>query len=139
MLGPPLFPAALFLIGCLVWGRSMARQWRLLAWYYGITVVLAPVSLALGLFSQPPVPLRVIAAACLLILWASSFVVAMYLYIGHRDQRALGRQHLCRKCGYDLTGNTFGRCPECGEWIPFRQRMTLYFGYRGANPYDRPN
>lgn len=22
---------------------------------------------------------------------------------------------LCRKCGYDLTGNTSGRCPECGE------------------------
>ena len=21
----------------------------------------------------------------------------------------------CRKCGYDLTGNTSGRCPECGS------------------------
>ncbi|MBN1342282.1 MAG: hypothetical protein JXQ73_06360 [Phycisphaerae bacterium] len=21
----------------------------------------------------------------------------------------------CRKCGYDLTGNTSGRCPECGQ------------------------
>ncbi len=20
----------------------------------------------------------------------------------------------CRECGYDLTGNTSGRCPECG-------------------------
>jgi len=23
----------------------------------------------------------------------------------------------CRKCGYDLTGNVSGRCPECGEEI----------------------
>lgn len=22
---------------------------------------------------------------------------------------------LCLKCSYDLTGNTTGRCPECGE------------------------
>lgn len=24
----------------------------------------------------------------------------------------------CRECGYDLTGNTSGRCPECGGAIP---------------------
>ena len=23
----------------------------------------------------------------------------------------------CQSCGYDLTGNTSGRCPECGEAI----------------------
>jgi hypothetical protein len=26
---------------------------------------------------------------------------------------------LCKRCGYDMTGNTSGRCPECGcEWNP---------------------
>lgn len=25
---------------------------------------------------------------------------------------------LCRKCGYDLTGNTSGRCPECAALLP---------------------
>jgi predicted Zn-ribbon and HTH transcriptional regulator len=25
-----------------------------------------------------------------------------------------GVPDVCRKCGYDLTGNTSGRCPECG-------------------------
>jgi hypothetical protein len=29
------------------------------------------------------------------------------------------RRHIlpghCRKCGYNLTGNTSGRCPECGS------------------------
>jgi hypothetical protein len=24
-------------------------------------------------------------------------------------------QGCCLRCGYDLTGNTSGRCPECGE------------------------
>jgi hypothetical protein len=24
----------------------------------------------------------------------------------------------CRKCGYNLTGNASGRCPECGEAVP---------------------
>ena len=28
----------------------------------------------------------------------------------------------CRKCGYNLTGNVSGLCPECGHWID--QRMT---------------
>lgn len=28
------------------------------------------------------------------------------------------RPWICRKCGYDLTGNTSGRCPECFEPIP---------------------
>lgn len=28
----------------------------------------------------------------------------------------------CRKCGYDLTGNISGNCPECGEWVPLYLR-----------------
>ena len=27
------------------------------------------------------------------------------------------RKGLCLKCGYDLTGNVTGRCPECGEAV----------------------
>ena len=27
----------------------------------------------------------------------------------------------CQHCGYDLTGNVSGRCPECGADIPARQ------------------
>lgn len=27
---------------------------------------------------------------------------------------------LCTKCGYNLTGNVSGRCPECGQMIPLK-------------------
>lgn len=27
-------------------------------------------------------------------------------------------QHACRRCGYDLTGNVSGTCPECGTPVP---------------------
>jgi hypothetical protein len=30
------------------------------------------------------------------------------------SERTLGHEHRCEKCGYDLTGNVSGRCPECG-------------------------
>ena len=28
----------------------------------------------------------------------------------------------CYGCGYDLTGNVTGQCPECGKWLNARQR-----------------
>lgn len=38
------------------------------------------------------------------------------IILGRRAWRArrLHRVGVCRKCGYDLTGNMSGRCPECG-------------------------
>jgi len=38
----------------------------------------------------------------------------------HRERRMPPRGH-CLKCGYDLTGNESGRCPECGEEVPVDQ------------------
>lgn len=33
-------------------------------------------------------------------------------YLFYRDRRI--PPHCCQSCGYDLTGNTSGVCPECG-------------------------
>lgn len=33
-----------------------------------------------------------------------------------RDRRCVSKGH-CRNCGYSLTGNTSGTCPECGTPI----------------------
>ena len=43
--------------------------------------------------------------------------------LGFSALRILGRANrtaaslMCRRCGYDLTGNTSGNCPECGVAI----------------------
>ena len=35
-------------------------------------------------------------------------------------------QHtICERCGYNLTGNTSGRCPECGRSIPDRVKALI--------------
>ena len=47
-------------------------------------------------------------------LWlplACMTVLTFVLFIHNRARRIEG---LCRKCGYDLTGNESGVCPECG-------------------------
>lgn len=42
-----------------------------------------------------------------------AILIAAYHLLGRIDRRPkIGH---CRCCGYDLTGNTSGRCPECGE------------------------
>ena len=48
-----------------------------------------------------------------------SFLAArqFYLGIGKSIQPLTNR---CSTCGYDLTGNTSGRCPECGTHIEAR-------------------
>lgn len=48
-----------------------------------------------------------------------SFLVAWRIYRGiGENTRPLTRR--CSACGYDLTGNTTGRCPECGTHIETR-------------------
>jgi hypothetical protein len=47
-------------------------------------------------------------------LWLPFLVLVIpTLLLWRRDRR---RPHpgFCRRCDYDLTGNTSGRCPECG-------------------------
>ena len=32
--------------------------------------------------------------------------------------------HCCQQCGYDLSGSSHGRCPECGKALPKRVTVT---------------
>ena len=48
-------------------------------------------------------------------LWVPFMILAIptaLLWWRDRQRIPAGR---CQKCGYDLTGNVSGRCPECGE------------------------
>ena len=47
-------------------------------------------------------------------LWMPAvFVTLPTAILWMLDRRRIPAGH-CRKCGYDLTGNVSGRCPECG-------------------------
>jgi hypothetical protein len=45
------------------------------------------------------------------------FTVPVMLIIWWPSRPGIPPGH-CRKCGYNLTGNTSGRCPECGTSVP---------------------
>lgn len=49
----------------------------------------------------------------LLVLGPTTIITTMRWW--KRNRRLLAGD--CRKCGYDLTGNTSGACPECGAAI----------------------
>jgi hypothetical protein len=50
-------------------------------------------------------------------LWMPLLIVAIpTTWLWWRDRRCIPSGH-CRKCGYDLTGNVSGVCPECGEKV----------------------
>lgn len=50
-------------------------------------------------------------------LWIPIVVFAFpTMYLFWRDRRRI-LPHCCQTCGYDLTGNVSGVCPECGETI----------------------
>ena len=47
-------------------------------------------------------------------LWIPFLLIAIPTVIAWRRGRPPPHGH-CKNCGYDLTGNVSGRCPECGE------------------------
>jgi hypothetical protein len=54
----------------------------------------------------------------------SALVLTVTLALWFRVWRRRVRAGHCRCCGYDLTGNVSGVCPECGNGVPpeFRSR-----------------
>jgi len=49
-------------------------------------------------------------------LWLPLAVIGLAVILAWRRDRRPPASH-CRTCGYDLTGNVSGRCPECGQPI----------------------
>jgi uncharacterized RDD family membrane protein YckC len=51
--------------------------------------------------------------------WGDKWARTQVIWLKHKTKLPFcpdGRY--CRCCGYDLTGNTSGRCPECGREVP---------------------
>ena len=49
-----------------------------------------------------------------------AYPVAFTVVFFYRQGQRAGRRHArcCQACGYDLTGNVSGVCPECGTSVP---------------------
>ena len=50
-------------------------------------------------------------------LGASVMQYAILGYVMDRLSSSRERKGLCKSCGYNLTGNVSGRCPECGQGL----------------------
>jgi len=54
-------------------------------------------------------------------LWIPTTIFGLYpawaLVAFVRRRRRLARGNLCKDCGYNLTGNVSGVCPECGTEV----------------------
>ena len=77
----------------------------------------------IGLKNIHPLAPRVVCATLGLVIGALILGVALLIVTlapaavllwRHRPRRPPGH---CGQCGYDLTGNVSGRCPECGSPI----------------------
>ena len=60
-----------------------------------------------------------------------TFVLGSWLLIRGRWGRRVGNVAHCRQCGYVLTGNTSGRCPECGLLL---SENAIIYGERPRRP-----
>lgn len=64
------------------------------------------------------------AGIILFLLFGVAILVGvLMLVLGLRGRRS-GHEPRCRKCGYDLTGNRSGKCPECGTLLRGRAVRT---------------
>ena len=82
--------------------RSMVLLCGLLA-----VMLAAAVAMGGGLPVLPAVAVPTVIVAVLWFRWDRPHEL-------RRQRRAMG---LCVRCGYDLTGNVSGVCPECGNTV----------------------
>ena len=45
-------------------------------------------------------------------------VLVLFRFRSQWDREQRAKRNLCISCGYDLTANTSGVCPECGTPVP---------------------
>lgn len=110
------------------------RRWAAglsLAALLGITVGVATLSHVLN------------ALLALLAASASSAILASAFYGLWLRPVVTFPPHCCRHCGYDLTGNTSGVCPECGTTINHRNKPTIkahrQASHEPADPVQYPH
>ena len=94
-------------------GPRLPRQWTV--WdHAGFLWASTPGPMGFGGYQQRQVILRFPA---LIVVVLTALPPMVYLRTRRRRAKQIG-DPLCSKCGYNLTGNTSGVCPECGAANP---------------------
>ncbi len=70
-------------------------------------------------FHRPPLPIWFLAGfASYFICMVAWYVLFFFQFkVAVRHELRLMSIPICGRCGYDLTGNVSGRCPECGTAV----------------------
>lgn len=104
------------------WGSTGAMTTNVMGWEFKswprqyvkwqtLMELEVPGSAAFAMTGQQTGDARRYIAPYWLLLLGTSIPTAWLFY---RDRRRIRPSH-CRRCGYDLTGNTSGVCSECGK------------------------
>jgi hypothetical protein len=59
-------------------------------------------------------------------IWLVMLVVSILTLLHARQQARRENLRICTSCGYDLWGNTSGKCPECGMDLTAAQKLYVY-------------
>jgi hypothetical protein len=101
-----------------VWGRALVASGQLW-WFFAGMMMLAPVPAWLTFGTElGPLALPILISAAGFVFLAPFVVVRRRITRGIRIVLVQRGIPMCIPCGYDLTGNTSGICPECGSRIP---------------------
>jgi len=109
-------------------GRAKRRgRWRFPLWVcFTIFILLSPAilivegSVCVGIMvvmHELPVPPVFALAALFVSVFVVAYLLAQVIYFALRVGAVEDGDPRCRSCGYNLTGNVSGRCPECGQPI----------------------
>ena len=88
---------------------------RALGWRNWIPMLAVPPAVAL-FWLNPPYGLLIVSLAAVLL--APLFTTVIHRHALRRECWAIlasRGKSICTDCGYNLTGNVSGRCPECGK------------------------
>jgi hypothetical protein len=79
-----------------------------------LSLTLASVPILAAIAYKGPTPERLtVLGLFLLAALLPTIVIGALFTVDRHDRKAADKTH-CRNCGYDLTGNVSGICPECG-------------------------
>lgn len=104
------------LVGGLIFGAINSRFALRRAFVFSLAFFVTPLIVSCALWIPRAMASQVYAALCIPTCVGAAWIVSRGRRRRDLEQDRLAKR-LCAPCGYDLTGNESGICPECGTPI----------------------